>query len=682
MNRLLIFILLIFASCDIISVGESEMITGNSILVQPIKRDDLVLNVLENRQYPQMPALSGGYDGVLEKYAELISDGYEIYDIPAEGGLTYLSGKSAGKYLCVWKSLEPAYLDTPETGTVGFVESGTAQAGGVNSIQLAATASSVDDFYNGMTIILTGGTGSGQTKTITDYTVVAPPKVATVDSNWSTIPDATTTYTIISTAPTATTIPLAATASSVDDYYNGMVVELTGGTGSGQFNIIKDYDGTTKVATVTTWSTIPDATTTYKIGGYDNITDPETTPHTDVIIMGVKIQEYGNIEKFNLELKVYMLGIFNEKLSVYYTDIQFIDTTGTTEIDGINISNCNIKTISHNIVFYDCDIINCNGYTMGANGKFSFVFDTTSGFYNNTMTGENESNNWLNLQTVNGFTIYNCVFKNYIGTGGFVQIYTSGGVKSAEFSNSYIINCNLKLNDILISTQSNIYWLNSQIIDGNIETALFQTTNENESNFYIGVQALDYDKINFDNMKTLEASIDRSDIVDTRLYSTVETKTYYNITFNKNWKVDDSLKKFSKDYLWVVQRDDIELNLTPAAGAKKILNFALYDNDGVTPYEYDNDENFLLKCTDGTNIVTFAYIDNRLQPTVFCDIWGNVTYTILNVYHIWQIVDNKNIKQVFTNRPIHDNTVSNSMVTGILSLNNWDNEINIGNIPK
>jgi len=62
------------------------------------------------------------------------------------------------------------------------------------------------------------------------------------------------------------TITLAAGASAVDDAYKGMVIELDGGTGSGQSNIITAYDGTTKIATVAAnWTTPPDATSTYAI---------------------------------------------------------------------------------------------------------------------------------------------------------------------------------------------------------------------------------------------------------------------------------------------------------------------------------------------------------------------------------------------------------------------------------
>ena len=64
-----------------------------------------------------------------------------------------------------------------------------------------------------------------------------------------------------------TSIKLAAGTSSVDDFYTGMTVSITGGTGNGQIGEIIGYNGTSKIATVSkTWSTTPDATSAYSIG--------------------------------------------------------------------------------------------------------------------------------------------------------------------------------------------------------------------------------------------------------------------------------------------------------------------------------------------------------------------------------------------------------------------------------
>jgi len=65
-----------------------------------------------------------------------------------------------------------------------------------------------------------------------------------------------------------TTIKLAAAGTSaVNDFYNGMPISITAGTGNGQSGIIVDYDGTTKIATVVSAAWVaPDATSTYSIG--------------------------------------------------------------------------------------------------------------------------------------------------------------------------------------------------------------------------------------------------------------------------------------------------------------------------------------------------------------------------------------------------------------------------------
>lgn len=63
----------------------------------------------------------------------------------------------------------------------------------------------------------------------------------------------------------ATSITLDAGASATDDIYNNHWVRISSGTGSGQIRLVTDYDGTTKVATVSGWSTQPDNTSVFQI---------------------------------------------------------------------------------------------------------------------------------------------------------------------------------------------------------------------------------------------------------------------------------------------------------------------------------------------------------------------------------------------------------------------------------
>jgi hypothetical protein len=74
------------------------------------------------------------------------------------------------------------------------VRSNTATAGAAGSITLDASASAVDDFYNADLIYITGATGAGQARLISDY--VGATKVATITPNWATNPDNTSTFAI------------------------------------------------------------------------------------------------------------------------------------------------------------------------------------------------------------------------------------------------------------------------------------------------------------------------------------------------------------------------------------------------------------------------------------------------------------------------------------------------------
>lgn len=79
-------------------------------------------------------------------------------------------------------------------------------------------------------------------------------------------------------AGAAGSITLAAGASAVNNFYNGMVISITSGTGSGGAGIITAYNGTTKVATVlkSTTTFTPGAASGYSISanvGYKPISD-------------------------------------------------------------------------------------------------------------------------------------------------------------------------------------------------------------------------------------------------------------------------------------------------------------------------------------------------------------------------------------------------------------------------
>lgn len=86
------------------------------------------------------------------------------------------------------------YLQAAAMGLTNLAadQDDTAQAGGADSITLAAGATSSD--LTGFVISLDGGTGSGQTRVITGYNTAT--KVASVYPDWDTQPDGTSEYVV------------------------------------------------------------------------------------------------------------------------------------------------------------------------------------------------------------------------------------------------------------------------------------------------------------------------------------------------------------------------------------------------------------------------------------------------------------------------------------------------------
>jgi hypothetical protein len=109
---------------------------------------------------------------------------------------------------------------------------GTARSGSAYSITLAATSSQTDGFYNGMYILITAGTGSGQQNKILSYNGTT--NEAIVDGAWKIVPDQTSVYSVnnilnsgFAQGGTNTTIILDAEASVVDGAYDSNEVAIT-----------------------------------------------------------------------------------------------------------------------------------------------------------------------------------------------------------------------------------------------------------------------------------------------------------------------------------------------------------------------------------------------------------------------------------------------------------------------
>jgi hypothetical protein len=143
-----------------------------------------------------------------------------------------LAGSGAGATAPRFGSLLKA-CGMAETITAAAV-TGSAVAGGAGTITLAAGASAVDDFYNGMVVSITSGTGNGHIGLITDY--VGSTKVATVQASTATfVPGASSGYSI---AANVAYLPVSTGFASATIYFNndGVLHKITGARGTFTLN--------------------------------------------------------------------------------------------------------------------------------------------------------------------------------------------------------------------------------------------------------------------------------------------------------------------------------------------------------------------------------------------------------------------------------------------------------------
>jgi hypothetical protein len=101
--------------------------------------------------------------------------------------------KAGADYVCTGSGDQDTINAAIDALPVIVKETGTAQAGGLSYITLAASTPAILGEYNQLTVVITGGTGAGQSRQITRYEI---DRKAYVSPNWDTPPDNTSVYRI------------------------------------------------------------------------------------------------------------------------------------------------------------------------------------------------------------------------------------------------------------------------------------------------------------------------------------------------------------------------------------------------------------------------------------------------------------------------------------------------------
>jgi hypothetical protein len=152
--------------------------------------------------------------------------------------------------------------------------SGTSTGGTGATIALVGGVAT-DNYYNGQLVVITGGTGAGQSRTILSY--AASGTVATVTRNWTTTPSSDSTFIVLGSdvpaileagtaaAGGAASITLDSGASTTADIYNDCIIMITAGTGAGQSRSIYNYTAGRVVTVAPAWTVTPDTSSVYQI---------------------------------------------------------------------------------------------------------------------------------------------------------------------------------------------------------------------------------------------------------------------------------------------------------------------------------------------------------------------------------------------------------------------------------
>lgn len=415
------------------------------------------------------------------------------------------------------------------------------------------------------------------------------------------------------------------------------------------------------------------------------------SPHIDVVILGIKINSSNAIEEIDIDVNLGFFtpsGDFSKVLLQYmywYDKTYTVLTAGTDYVEKMRVKNCKIAAVfmgyalGASVALYrNIELNNCYLNVQSVAGVIGYYIEYTQNVSIGNCYFDIPSSSYALMVNINNCTLN---FQNIQINNLDLYLINTGGTAHCNMQNVFFSNKFSSLNTVTASDMTKRI-LNT--IDGyafvfsggNLENYIIKTV-ATTNGFIVGKYEIDFTAINFANFLDLTADWSHDNIDDTNYVVGYQHLDYYNAVFLNNYELPDELKKFSKDYLFVVKRDDFDADLLNATGgAFKIKNFTLYENDGTTLADFQAMENFLIKATDGTDTVVFLYMDNVLYGTIFTDIWDDTIYTITQCFQLWKVDQAQGIGNLIKQ---YNNPKANpkSPLGGNVRWNNWDNEVRV-----
>jgi len=297
--------------------------------------------------------------------------------------------------------------------------------------------------------------------------------------------------------PNATSIELPASASSVDDFYNGAWIKLS----DNSIAQIADYNGTTKIATLsTTGNTLTSGTLTSGMG-------------------------------FSLYIRNYLAQYYDES----FDEVRFAYVADATDINRDLENFENYADVRLDSLYANSGISTGNLWVSGSSTIANLALDnanlqsaTISNMINTNITSTNalitnvDSTNQTNTNLLNtNFTSSNAVVTDLLNTN-----FTSSNAVVSDLLNTNITSTNAIITNVDSTNQTNTNLLNTNITSTNAIITNVDSTNQTNTNLlntnFTSSNAVVSDLLNTNITSTnaIITNIDSTNQTNTNLLST------------------------------------------------------------------------------------------------------------------------------------------------------------------
>lgn len=380
--------------------------------------------------------------------------------------------------------------------------------------------------------------------------------------------------------------------------------------------------------------------------GTYNLVNTMFSTHTDVVIMGIRVDSLYQIvnidQPFTLSIASPPVQGLN-KFRMIFCNVKFqAQLTGLSEL-----AYCNFTTDNQQIDINNLNIIRNCTLSKLLSGEFAL---TAPGSL---------------------VTLQDCELKTSINTS------YSGSLLS-------LINCNITSSITLgqagATSRLDVRYQNVYIASG-VTLTLNCTCTTSENLLYNNggtiagiISGIIVQNISKSNWTALQQNLASAYILDSALYTTASIiptytrksirgylgtikRNYYQLAFNPQNTIADTLKYNDDNDLLLWYRDDIEADFTTALIAK-IKNQIFYKTDGATAVTtYRDSESYLIIAERDSVAGTygiFGYHKGQILTTIYSEIWNNETYTIKRVFNILEFPEEASYTNLYniSNSPI------------------------------